>query len=137
MQLHGLARPLYFSLWHYFFVDFKTALILVAISHLFGNLGRINFFRHGLDRSIIITFGIPSVIFSFVGASAVDLLPQNTLKVILGAFLIVISLLFLIKPNLKFPPNTETVVTGGGYFGFDYWISWNRWSAKGYLSYRI
>jgi len=29
-------------------VDFKTALILVAISHLFGNLGRISF-RHGLD----------------------------------------------------------------------------------------
>jgi hypothetical protein len=28
-----------------FFVDFQTALILVAISHLFGNLGRINFFK--------------------------------------------------------------------------------------------
>jgi uncharacterized membrane protein YfcA len=27
-----------------FFVDFKTALILVAISHLIGNIGRINFF---------------------------------------------------------------------------------------------
>jgi uncharacterized membrane protein YfcA len=39
-----------------FFVDFKTALILVAISHLFGNLGRVNFFRHGLDIKIIITF---------------------------------------------------------------------------------
>jgi uncharacterized protein len=25
-----------------FFVDFQTALILVAISHLFGNLGRIS-----------------------------------------------------------------------------------------------
>jgi uncharacterized membrane protein YfcA len=32
-----------------FFVDFKTALVLVAIFHLFGNLGRMNFFRHGLD----------------------------------------------------------------------------------------
>ena len=27
-----------------YFVDFQTALILVTISHLFGNLGRINFF---------------------------------------------------------------------------------------------
>ena len=44
-----------------FFVDFKTALVLVAVFHLFGNLGRINSFRHGLDRKIIITFGIPSV----------------------------------------------------------------------------
>jgi len=33
-------------------VDFKTALILVAISHLFGNLGRIGFFRHGLDKTM-------------------------------------------------------------------------------------
>jgi uncharacterized membrane protein YfcA len=33
-----------------FFVDFHTALILVAISHLFGNLGRINFFKQaGVD----------------------------------------------------------------------------------------
>jgi uncharacterized membrane protein YfcA len=40
-----------------FFVDFETALILVAISHLFGNLGRINFFRHGIDKRIIVTFG--------------------------------------------------------------------------------
>jgi uncharacterized membrane protein YfcA len=44
-----------------FFVDFKTALVLVAVFHVFGNLGRINSLRHGLDRKIIITFGIPSV----------------------------------------------------------------------------
>jgi hypothetical protein len=31
------------------FVDFKTALVLVAIFHFFGNIGRITFFRHGLD----------------------------------------------------------------------------------------
>ena len=48
-----------------FFVDFKTTLILVAISHLIGNIGRINFFRHGLDKKMIITFGIPSILLSF------------------------------------------------------------------------
>lgn len=101
-----------------FFVDFKTALILVAISHLFGNLGRINFFRYGLDRNIIITFGIPSVILSFVGASAVDILSQDMLKMILGLFLIIISILLLIKPNLKFPTNKKTIITGGSISGF-------------------
>lgn len=101
-----------------FFVDFKTALVLVAISHLFGNIGRINFFRHGLDKQIIITFGIPSVIFGFIGASVVNLLPQNILKIILGLVLIVISISFLIKPSLKFPPNTKTVITGGSISGF-------------------
>ena len=33
-----------------YFVDFRTALVLVAIFHLFGNVGRITFFRHGLDN---------------------------------------------------------------------------------------
>src|SRR5919112_3969114 len=79
-----------------FFVDFETALILVAISHIFGNLGRIKFFSHGLDKNILSTFGIPSIIFSFIGASAVQLLSQNLLKSILGCFLIIISTIFLI-----------------------------------------
>jgi uncharacterized protein len=101
-----------------FFVDFKTALILVAISHIFGNLGRINFFRHGLDKKMLISFGIPSVIFSFVGASIVNVLSQDTLKIILGFFLIIVSILFLIKPELKFPPNIKTITSGGGISGF-------------------
>lgn len=40
-----------------FFVDFKTAIVLVAIFHLFGNIGRIIFFRQGFDRRIILQFG--------------------------------------------------------------------------------
>ena len=80
-----------------FFVDFQTALILVAISHLFGNLGRINFFKQGLDKKIIAMFGIPSILFSFLGASIVGILSQDTLKVILGIFLIIISVLFLVR----------------------------------------
>ena len=66
-----------------FFVDFKTALILVAISHLIGNIGRINFFRRGLDKKIIITFGIPSVVLSFLGASLVGVIAQSILQIIL------------------------------------------------------
>lgn len=101
-----------------FFVDFKTALVLVAIFHLFGNLGRINFFRHGLDRKIIVIFGIPSILLSFLGASLVGILSQDILKVILGIFLIVISISFLFKPALKFPTNLWTVISGGGISGF-------------------
>ena len=100
-----------------FFVDFETALILVAISHLFGNLGRVNFFRHGLDKKIIATFGIPSILFSFLGASIVGTLSQDILKIILGIFLIIISVLFLVKPSLKVPTNRNMVMTGGGISG--------------------
>jgi uncharacterized protein len=101
-----------------FFVDFETALILVAISHLFGNLGRINFFRQGIDRKIIATFGIPSVLFSFLGASIVGILSQDILKIFLGLFLIIISVLFLVRPSLKVPTSRNIIITGGGVSGF-------------------
>jgi uncharacterized membrane protein YfcA len=100
-----------------FFVDFETALTLVAISHTFGNLGRINFFRHGLDKKIITTFGIPSILFSFLGASLVGILSQDILKITLGIFLIILSVLFLIRPELKLPTCTNMVITGGGISG--------------------
>ena len=99
-----------------FFVDFETALILVAISHTFGNLGRINFFRHGLDKKIITTFGIPSILFSFLGASLVGILSQDILKITLGIFLIILSFLFLIRPELKLP----STVLFNKLFGLQY-----------------
>ena len=39
-----------------FFVDFKTALVLVAFFHLFGNIGRIAFFRKFIDFKIAIGY---------------------------------------------------------------------------------
>jgi hypothetical protein len=100
------------------FVDFKTAIILVAIFHLFGNLARITFFRQGFDKRIILQFGVPSVLLSLLGAFLIGVLPQPILKLILGIFLIVTSISFLAKPGLKFPANTSTFIVGGSITGF-------------------
>lgn len=101
-----------------FFVDFKTAIILVAIFHLFGNLARITFFRQGFDKKLIIQFGVPGVLFSLLGAFLIGVLPQPLLKLILGIFLVVTSTSFLVRPGLKFPANTGTFVAGGSVTGF-------------------
>jgi uncharacterized membrane protein YfcA len=100
------------------FVDFKTAIILVAIFHLFGNLSRIIFFREGFDKRIILQFGVPSVLLSLLGAFLIGVLPQPVLKLILGIFLITTSMSFLIKPELKLPANTGTFIAGGSATGF-------------------
>lgn len=100
------------------FVDFKTAIILVATFHLFGNLSRIIFFRQGFEKKIIIQFGAPSVLLSLLGALLIGVLPQPVLKLILGIFLIVTSVSFLAKPGLKFPANTATFIAGGSITGF-------------------
>src|SRR3990170_6952979 len=66
------------------FFDFRSALVLVAFLHIAGNIGRIGFFRHGLDRNLIIKFGIPSVALTLIGALLVAQLNQDALKGILG-----------------------------------------------------
>ncbi len=100
------------------FVDFKTAIILVAIFHLFGNLSRIIFFRQGFDKKIILQFGMPSILFSLLGALMIGILPQPVLKLVLGIFLITTSVSFLVKPELKIPANTSTFIAGGSVTGF-------------------
>jgi uncharacterized membrane protein YfcA len=101
-----------------YFLDFKTALVLVAIFHFFGNISRIAFFRHGLDKNVLLIFGIPSFVLSLLGATLVGDLSQTVLKFILGIFLIVLSVAFLIKPKLAFPANRKSLVLGGGISGF-------------------
>src|SRR3989338_5023060 len=71
-----------------FIFDFNTALVLVAFLHIFGNIGRISFFRHGLDKRMLIMFGVPSVLFTLIGALLVENISQDLLKMVLGLFLI-------------------------------------------------
>src|SRR3989344_392736 len=100
------------------FFDFKSALVLVAFLHVFGNLGRVSFFRHGLDRRLLVRFGLPSVILTLLGAALVAYLPQILLKGILGVFLIIYSALFMWRDDLHLRPTVANSVLGGGLSGF-------------------
>ncbi len=100
------------------FLDFRTALVLVAIFHIFGNIGRISFFTKGLDRGILLKFGLPSVAFTIIGAFLVPLIPQNTLKGILGMFLIFYSIHSLWKEDFRVKASTLNSLIGGGLSGF-------------------
>ena len=101
-----------------YLLEFKTALVLVAIFHFFGNISRIAFFRHALDKKILLLFGIPSFMLSLIGATLVGNMSQTLLKFMLGIFLIGISSAFLVRPKLAFPANAKSLVLGGGISGF-------------------
>ncbi len=101
-----------------FFFNFTTALALVAFFHLFGNLSRVGFFKGGLDKTTIIKFGIPSVIFSLLGALLVKYISQDLLKGILGVFLLVYSVVFLWKDNIKIKESFFNTLLGGSLSGF-------------------
>ena len=96
-----------------FFFDFPTALILVAFAHISGNIGRISFFRHGLDRRILFWFGIPSVILTIVGASLVARTSVDILKSLLGVFLVCYGILSLFGKL-----SAARAAVGGGLSGF-------------------
>lgn len=100
------------------FVDFRLALVMVAITHISGNAGRITFFRSVLDKKLIIIFGIPSIILTLLGSYLVNYTSQELLKLFLGISLMIFGLLSLYKSNLQFPANKITAITGGGISGF-------------------
>jgi len=101
-----------------FFVDFKTALVLVAFLHVFGNLGRIGFFRHGLDKRTLVIFGIPSVVLTLLGTFLVSYISQDLFKGILGLFLVVYALISLWKEDLTVKQTLASSIIGGGLSGF-------------------
>ena len=92
--------------------------MLVAFAHIFGNLGRISFFRHGFDKKLFWKFTIPSVLFALLGALLVIYIPQDALKLGLGIFLVVYSAIFLWQKKIRFPANNLTAVAGGSISGF-------------------
>lgn len=101
-----------------FIFDFKTVLVLVAFHHLFGNLGRIAFFKYGIEKSLILKFGLPSILFTILGAFLAKYLPQEILRAILGLFLALYSATSFFKETLQFKPTTTNSILGGGISGF-------------------
>src|SRR3990167_5151394 len=100
------------------FFDFKTALVLVALLHIFGNISRISFFKSGLDKHMLLIFGIPSIVATLIGALLVSYIPQDTLKGFLGVFLALYALVAFWKEDLKVKPTAISSFLGGGLSGF-------------------
>lgn len=101
-----------------FFVDFKTALVLVAVFHVAGNLGRITFFRRGFDKRLALLFGLPSVLLTLAGALLVSYTSQELLKLALGVFLLLFSVKSLFWKDTKIGASSKNAVIGGGLSGF-------------------
>lgn len=100
-----------------FIFDFHTALTLVAFLHIFGNAAKLYFFRQGLDTRLLVQFGIPSVIFTLIGALLVTYLPEKTLELLLGVLLIAYCIAAWLH-SFKLKPTHPTAIIGGATSGF-------------------
>jgi uncharacterized protein len=63
-------------------------LLLTGIIHWFNDIWKMLLFRKDIKWRLLLAFGIPGIIFSFIGSSLSFKVSQEVLSKILGAFLI-------------------------------------------------
>jgi len=102
-----------------FFMVIKIAVAIVACFHLFGNAFRLCFFRRHVNWAIVRQFGLVAVLLSFSGAQAAAWLSSASMKVLLGGFLLVYTLLEAFHITaVRVPATTKTLLVGGITSGF-------------------
>lgn len=101
-----------------FFYPLPTTLLFVGLIHFAGDIWKIIFFKHGIRWKLILSFGIPGIIASYLGASVVLSVSNALMKRILGAFLLSYVLFLLFKKEWRVHSNPTTGVVGGTLYGF-------------------
>ncbi len=118
------------------FFPIEIAIILTAIVHFLNNILKLFLFGRKANLSIIIKFGIPALLFAYLGATILKLLTDSEplfeytlsdkvfmitpIKVIIGFLLIVFALMDVIPKYKNFQVDQKYLPIGGilsGFFG--------------------
>lgn len=113
----GFGSSLFFVPMASYFLDFYSVLGITALFHVSSNITKIYFFRNGFDKKLVLSVGIPAVLFVIVGGLLSNVFKPDTLELLLAIFLIVTSLVFLIVKTLVIKPTTLNSVVGGTLSG--------------------
>ena len=113
----GFGSSVFFVPIANFFFDFQSVLGITALYHLSSNLSKIVLFKKGIDKKIILSLGIPAVVFVSIGAFLSKYFDPMLLTYFLGFFLISLSLIFLIFKHLHIQPKTKNAIIGGSLSG--------------------
>ncbi len=100
------------------FYPLPQTLFFVGIIHLFGNIWKLVLFRRGLRWKLILTFGIPGIAASLLGALLAFEVRAGLLSRILAAFMIIYVIYLFSKPTFKIKQGTWSAVSGGALSGF-------------------
>ncbi|ETN95383.1 sulfite exporter TauE/SafE family protein [Zhouia amylolytica] len=114
----GFGSSVFFVPLANFYFDFQSVLALTALFHFSSNLSKIALFRRGLNKNLLIYIGIPSIILVIIGGVLTKLFKTNLLEIALGAFLVILSLVLLLKSEWVLKPNKINALLGGSVSGF-------------------
>lgn len=101
-----------------YFLDFHSVLGITAMFHISSNLTKIALFKHGFDKKLILNMGIPAVLLVMAGAYLSKFIASDTLELILGIFLIIMSTALLLFKQLAFRPTRSNSIGSGIFSGF-------------------
>lgn len=113
----GFGSSLFFIPIASFFLDFHSVLGITAIFHLSSNITKIAFFRKGFDKKLILSVGIPAILFVIIGAYFSKFIKSNLLEISLAFFLIITSLTLFIFKKIELKPTVKNSVVGGIFSG--------------------
>lgn len=100
------------------FFPYEIALLLVGIIHFFDDVWEIMLFRQAANWKLLLSFGIPGILASFIGAKLVIFEPQNLLIRLLGGVLLFYVFLIIKKPRFEISHKTAHTRIGGFLSGF-------------------
>jgi len=97
---------------------FHSVLGVTAVFHVLSKITKIYFFRKGFDKKLILTLGIPAVLFVIIGAFCSKFITSSYLEMSFAIFMIATSIAFFISDQIVIKANTRNSIIGGVLSGF-------------------
>lgn len=101
-----------------FFYPLPETLLIAGIVHWFNNFWKIGLFWSGLNWRLILLFGVPGIVFTWIGASLVFQADEALLTRALGFALILYTLFVCFNHTFRLPKHGAVAVVGGALSGF-------------------
>lgn len=114
----GFGSSVFFVPLAGFFLPFHEVLALTSILHVFSNAAKLVLFGRHVRWPLLLLLGVPSVICVIIGAILSARLQFKFTEMILGAFLILFSLFFFLRPATRLSQTPANAVAAGGLAGF-------------------
>lgn len=114
----GFGSSVFFVPMANFYFDFQSVLGITAVFHLSSNISKIFLFKQGLNVRLILSIGLPSVVFVLLGGYLAKYIAPQFLEAFLAVFLVLISVFFLIRKSDFIRPTLQNSFIGGAFSGF-------------------
>lgn len=93
-------------------------LLLVGVIHWFNDIWKMLLFREGIRWRLLLAFGLPGIITSFIGSSLSLRISRDILSRALGIFLIAYVLFIVFNKTFQLSQRLSVAISGGALTGF-------------------